>query len=450
MNARSTLWLLVFLGFWINDVFKTNMSMVITSMVKDYSMNTNFTGRCGVGSFTSWHKLTGVVPPKSVIKQITFDWDDHEQDLILGSFFWIHWIAQLPGGILTHYFGTKGATWSSLPHLTARWIPKKERAIFLTSYLGGSAGWPITYVLSMYITDTFGWQYVFYVQSILGMIWCITWKQLAYDDPFQHPSISIKERAHILNGMRESGFIEGQMLPIPWRSIFTCAAVWVNLITCTGSLWVLFTMITLSPSYLKSSHGLDWKTISIFFSISHIARWFFAITLCSVAKRQKYLPLRNVRKLATSVCTIGTGSTLLIVSLSNCNIVPAMIALSLAIISIGVQGAGPVAIFIDMGPNFTGILTGISGSVGGLAGLISPMWLNYLMKDDHTSFQWQKIFMITAFICWISGIVNLFFGTSELQSWNKKDTSEEQHLSTQITLLSSKSNKTRVEMISCK
>lgn len=36
-----------------------------------------------------------------------FHWNELEQSRVLGSFFWIHWILQIPGGILGKRYGTK-------------------------------------------------------------------------------------------------------------------------------------------------------------------------------------------------------------------------------------------------------------------------------------------------------------------------------------------------------
>lgn len=36
-----------------------------------------------------------------------FDWDEHHQGLLLGSFYWLHWVTQVPGGILARKYGTK-------------------------------------------------------------------------------------------------------------------------------------------------------------------------------------------------------------------------------------------------------------------------------------------------------------------------------------------------------
>lgn len=36
-----------------------------------------------------------------------FPWDEREQGMVLGAFFWLHWITQLPGGMLAQRFGGK-------------------------------------------------------------------------------------------------------------------------------------------------------------------------------------------------------------------------------------------------------------------------------------------------------------------------------------------------------
>lgn len=36
-----------------------------------------------------------------------YDWDEYEQGLALGAYYWLHWISQLPGGLLARRYGTK-------------------------------------------------------------------------------------------------------------------------------------------------------------------------------------------------------------------------------------------------------------------------------------------------------------------------------------------------------
>ena len=104
-----------------------------------------------------------------------FDWNEYEQNIIIGSFFWGYLLTELPGGRLAETFGTRrvfgysmlaaslitlvtpyaayigylavtvlrallglmlGVTWPAIHPLAAIWIPPNERSKFLANMLG--------------------------------------------------------------------------------------------------------------------------------------------------------------------------------------------------------------------------------------------------------------------------------------------------------------------------
>jgi MFS family permease len=57
--------------------------------------------------------------------QLRFDWDEKQQGSILGGFFWLFWMTQVPGGLLAQRYGTKlvfGLT-NGIPCLLSFFIP---------------------------------------------------------------------------------------------------------------------------------------------------------------------------------------------------------------------------------------------------------------------------------------------------------------------------------------
>lgn len=36
-----------------------------------------------------------------------YDWSEYDQGLALGAYYWIHWLTQLPGGLLARKYGAK-------------------------------------------------------------------------------------------------------------------------------------------------------------------------------------------------------------------------------------------------------------------------------------------------------------------------------------------------------
>lgn len=47
------------------------------------------------------------VTPKIIPSSPTYPWNEKEQGILLGAFFWLHWLTQIPGGILASKYGTK-------------------------------------------------------------------------------------------------------------------------------------------------------------------------------------------------------------------------------------------------------------------------------------------------------------------------------------------------------
>lgn len=48
-----------------------------------------------------------------------------------------------------------------------------------------------------FLIDSLGWESVFYVTAVIGIIWSVAWFLLVFDSPSQHPRISVEERRYI-------------------------------------------------------------------------------------------------------------------------------------------------------------------------------------------------------------------------------------------------------------
>lgn len=48
-----------------------------------------------------------------------------------------------------------------------------------------------------FLIASLGWESVFYVTGVIGIIWSVTWFLLVFDSPSQHPRISAEERHFI-------------------------------------------------------------------------------------------------------------------------------------------------------------------------------------------------------------------------------------------------------------
>lgn len=485
---RDILWYFVFLGFAVNYMIRVNLNIAIVSMVKSKPKNSSspHIGECymtedlvkrsgngdsGINissnittinetllNTSSLFKYENYTAYHDVDDSGDFEWDEHVQGLILGCFFWIHWVTQLPGGLLATVYGTKvvfglsnfmgiiinfaipyashmganyliglrlvqgiltGFAWPAMHTMTAKWIPPNERSKFVTAYLGSSVGAAVTFPMCGYIIALWGWEYVFHVSGLLGTIWFICWWLFVFDSPSEHPTITDEEREYIVASLGHS--VSKEKAPVPWRAILTSVPMWMNILAQWGGIWGLFTLMTHAPTYIKFIHGMNIKATGIIAGIPHVLRMVWAYVFSLLGDywlRSEAMSRTNVRKVATAVCCGGQGVFMLFLAYSGCNYTSAIIYMTLATAIHGAVSTGPLASFVDLSPNHAGVQLGLSGMISVMPGFLSPLIVSYLTFNNQTVDQWQKVFWIAT--AWLMGsaILYVVFGRSDLQSWN--------------------------------
>ncbi|CAG2063118.1 unnamed protein product [Timema podura] len=189
--------------------------------------------------YTSVHSFL-LVYFQEELQQTRFHWDEYQQNFMLGCFFWGYLCTELPGGRLAEIIGARrvfgysmlaasiitvvtpaaanlsyiaviilrvllglmlGATWPAIHPMTARWIPPMERSQFISNMMASSLGAAITMPVCGYLIASLGWESVFYVTGVVGLLWSIAWFLVVFDSPAQHPRISNKERLFIENAI---------------------------------------------------------------------------------------------------------------------------------------------------------------------------------------------------------------------------------------------------------
>uniref|UniRef100_A0A2H8TPE6 Putative inorganic phosphate cotransporter n=2 Tax=Melanaphis sacchari TaxID=742174 RepID=A0A2H8TPE6_9HEMI len=272
----------------------------------------------------------------------------------------------------------------------------------------------------------FGWESVFYVSGGLGLLWYICWTLLVYDTPAKHPTISIRERIYIENCLGNTIQTRSKPLPIPWKSLIFSKALLINLVTQGGGIWGLFTLTAQAPSYFNFVLGLNIKQTGLWSGIPHFTRWAFSFAFSSMCDRlvkSKRMSMTNVRKMATCFCNILQGLFIWGICYSGCNSMAAIFMLLSATAVNGAISSGALAAVVDIAPNYAGVIQGIIGTVIASLGFISPMVVGYLTLNQQTLSQWCKLFHLSGVICIGTGLIYLFFGTSDIQIWNTYDDS---------------------------
>lgn len=227
-----------------------------------------------------------------------FGLTDQEMGLVFSAFVAGYAIFQIPGGWLADRFGPRkvltGALlwWSVLSAMTAlaaasslagaigivgalvtvrfvlgmgeavalptfnrtvaNWIPDDSRGVGIGVAIGGiGLGSALTPPIAAWVMVNWGWQTVFYLSALTGIVLAGLWWVLTRDRPAQHPWV-IKNM--LANSPAEPP--EPQQ-PVPWRTLARTPTVWwlVASYSCLG--YVAYLYLSWFYLYLVNVRGFD-------------------------------------------------------------------------------------------------------------------------------------------------------------------------------------------------
>ncbi|WP_024481442.1 MFS transporter [Cellulophaga baltica] len=349
-----------------------------------------------------------------------------QMGFIFSAFAWTYAILQIPGGFMADKIKTRVlysvimALWSiatlvqgmansfvSLLGLRAtigvfeapsyptnnvivtRWFPEKERASAIAIYTSGQfLGLAFLTPVLTAIQTYLGWRGLFYVSGAVGLVWAILWYVL-YRDPKEHATMNQEEIDYIAEG---GGLIDGvpdtdkkeKVEKFSWsdlREVFSYRKLWGLYIGqfCLGTIIIFF--LTWFPTYLVKYRGLDFLESGFLASIPFLAAFFgvllsgftsdFLIKRGYTVEIARKLPIICGMLLSTAIIGANyTEDTFLVI-----------LFLSIAFFGNGLASIAWVFISLMAPKKLIGLTGGAFNFIGGLAGIVVPVIIGYLVKD---------------------------------------------------------------------
>ncbi|XP_023322826.1 putative inorganic phosphate cotransporter isoform X3 [Eurytemora carolleeae] len=395
-----------FLGFANVYAMRVNLSVAIVAMVNSTAL--------GNGSSISNNTCPAPSTPSSHTTDGPFNWNERDQGLILGAFFYGYVVTQLPGGRLAEIWGGK---WL---YGIAKWTPPNERSKMGSRvYSGSQFGTVIALPLSGYLADEFGWESVFYVFGVLSLIWFLAWAFLISDSPDTHPTISREERDYI---KRSIGSARSSVtLSVPWKSILTSVPVWALVVTHMAQNWGFYTLLTELPTYMKNILHFDIKANAFISALPYLLMWLFALFISFLTDftiDHNLLSRNSARKVFNSVAFMLPGLFLILAGYSGCNVNTTIVFLTLAGGINGAHYSGFMSTHLDMSPNFAGTLLGITNGFANIMGFLAPAFTGYIINGHQDLSHWQLVFFVAALVYFAGNVVFVVLGSTKEQPWN--------------------------------
>ncbi|XP_059476719.1 sialin-like [Neocloeon triangulifer] len=451
--ARVVLGFLSFSGFLTNYMLRVNLNIAIVSMTgAANSTDANRTlAECKVN-------ITGFELDESPAKSVAeFDWDNYEQGLIHGSFYWGYVLSMVPGGMLADNYGAKliyggsnlicslmgflipaaarmhlnallgvrffqgfaaGVTWPAMNVMASRWIPPDERSKFISTYMGNSVGVALTFPLCGILIEAFGWEWAFHVPALICLLWCVWWWYCAFDSPSQHPRISKEE----LDYLEKNVIISKKKLALPVMEILKSAPFWALLVANLGSMWAFMTVTTYGPTYLKMVYDINVKKNGFLSGLPNISRFtgsLFFSWLFDKMISLKHCSITSARKVANAISQLIPSILFMLMGAVGCNYTAEVIVLTAASLLGGCASSGPIVNSVDLAPNFSGSIMGLMSLAGMSSGFLVPMFVGFIIKEDQSMERWSIVFQITAALGFVATVIFSVFGSGKVQSWNE-------------------------------
>jgi ACS family sodium-dependent inorganic phosphate cotransporter len=350
-------------------------------------------------------------------------YDSAAQGLLLSAFFWGYLWPQLAGGWLADRFGGKRvlgfgvAVWSvatfitpgaartsftmlfavrillglgegvnfpAIHSLTARWMPPCERARTLAlNFSGMYLGTVVAVLLSPLIIARFGWPALFYLSGAAGMVWVAVWSFKAADGPRDPLSRSEGQTADGYDPGYEPAHHAIPILPasIPWRAITRAPAVWAIVLAHFCSNFGFNILLLWLPTYLHHTFGVTVSRVGIFSLVPWVAS-FAVVNLggwIADAMLIRRVSVGLTRKLMQSIAFgVGAVPLLGVPWARSPAAATALLTLSAAASGLGLSAYG--VNHLDVGPQYAGVLMGISNSIATIPGIVGVAIAGFIVQ----------------------------------------------------------------------
>ncbi|CAH1100628.1 unnamed protein product [Psylliodes chrysocephalus] len=303
------------------------------------------------------------------------------------------------------------------------WAPAAERSVLGTvTYAGAICG----NILSLPITGVIcsswaGWPAAFYLFGALGLKWVILWMIFGSNSPSEYKTISEEEKSYIQTSL---GQRENKKYKTPWKKILTSPPFWAVTLAFAGANWGSSVLLTQTPTYLSKVLNYDIRTNSLFSAAPYVAMGLSSVVFSSVCD---WIINRNIvgrgtaRKIFNSI-----GMLLPALSLSILGFVSkehAGLSVALLIFNGGITAGGLCGFqvnHVDLSPNHSGILMGITNSSTSVFSIIPQLLVQFMVTGDMTDqSEWRIVFLISAGVYFVTDIFFIMFASGEVQEWNE-------------------------------
>ena len=392
---------------------------------------------------------------KAIMKE--FSLSNTQLGFAFSAFFWPYFIGQLFGGYFAKHIGSRltlilcgtlvavmtistgfvtglmtlmavrfglgcgeGPAWSGATSAMSDWYDVKKFGFIQgvthsASRVGMTIAPPIVAFIMLYL----GWRWAFIFCGILSVAWVIAWSYIYRDNPRTHPLITEKELAKLPAVSKVTRKVRVPTLALAKR----IAPVMMCQFAYGVGLWLFVSWL---PLYFMNKHGLNLKTSALLSALTFGAG-LIGDALGGVLSDHVFHRTGN-KRLARNVliCTfLLAAAAFLYATMLTHNITAVTIIIGVSFFFLELT-VGPMwAVPMDISRDFAGIAAGMMNFGAGLAGIVSPPIIGWLLDRTHN---WDNPFLCIVGTLALGGILAIFLRPDKPFVWSHAESVMERPL----------------------
>lgn len=404
-KATKVRWMFALIFFLIGVIAymdRANISYIAQPMMEDLNMNKTQFGMLA-SVFAAGYALmqvpAGIMAEKfGPKKMLTFA-------LVWWSAFTI-----LTGVVKNHgllytmrfLFGIgEGPMYPSNAVFNTYWFAKSEKGRASSALLAGSYFGPvIAPFVTIAIYQAFGWEAVFFIFGVIGIVIAAIWAIIAKDLPEHHKMVNEAEKAYIIENR---DVVQTDKKSAPWGIFFKR----FSFFAIAGQYFVVQFVITLFliwlPTYLQEEYHVVLKDMKFLAAAPWLMMFILIMaggTISDAIISRGYSRFRARALIAIFGFIVFAVS--LFLSVQTNDMMMNLIYLSLCLGGVGLSMGMSWASATDLGRNFSGTVSGWMNLWGNVGAFLSPMLGGYLVQHYgwDTTFYLMIIPAVLAIVLW--------------------------------------------------
>lgn len=266
--------------------------------------------------------------------------------------------------------------------VVAEWFPKKERALAIGIFNGGSNMGTILspLIIPALVLSFDSWKAGFLWTFPLSMIWIILWLRY-FRQPAGHPNVSVSELEHITS----DGGNEKEAQKVKWGHILPHRATWAIAVGkfMADPIWWFY--LFWGAKFLNEKYDVNLRDIGLPFFTIYLVSWGIGIFLGWLSS--KFLKIgfgiNKGRKLGLLTCSLFAVPVVLVPHTGS-------LWFSVALIAIAAGGhcgwsANIFSLMSDIFPKkATGTVAGFGGFAGAVGGALVAFAVGKILQNTGT------------------------------------------------------------------